>query len=85
MVYWILLILGQVILVFFNPPPQSWEGIIGMHFVRPSVCPSVTFCVRAITYVCIDRLPSNLVQMLSSLKPCAVTMTRIHISKVKVS
>jgi len=31
--------------------------------------------VRTITYVCIDRLPSNLVQMLSSLRPCALTLT----------
>ena len=38
-----------IILVLFNPPPPSGEGIIGMHFVRPSVCPSVTFCVQAIT------------------------------------
>ena len=27
------------IVLLFNPPPQSGEGIIGMHFVRPSVCP----------------------------------------------
>jgi len=49
-----------------NPPPWSGEGIIGMHFVRPSVCPSVrpsvTLRVSAITYVCIHGLPSNLVQ-----------------------
>ena len=60
-----------------------------MHCVCPlvslSVCLSVTFRVRAITYVCIDGLPSNLVQMLSSLRRCAVTMTRIHTSKVKVT
>ena len=40
--------------------------------------------VRSITYVCIDILPSNLVPMLSSLRWCAVTLTRIHTSKVKV-
>ena len=56
-----------------------------MHFVCPSVCLSVTFRVRAITYVCIDGLPPNLVQMLSSLRRWAVTMTRIHTSKVKVT
>ena len=28
-------------------------------------------CVPAITYICIDGLPSNLVQMLSSLRQCA--------------
>ena len=33
-----------------------------------SVRPSVTFRVRSITYVRIDGLPSNLVQMLSSLR-----------------
>ena len=44
---------------------------MGMHFVRPSVCLSVTFRVCAITYVCIDGLPSNLVQMLLSLRRCA--------------
>jgi len=37
--------------------------------------------VCAITYVYIDGLPSNLVQMLSSLRRCAVTLTRIHTSK----
>ena len=57
----------------------------GMHFGRPSVCPSVTFRVHAITYICIDGLPSYLVQMLSWSRRCAVTLTRIHTSKVKVS
>ena len=57
---------------------MEWEGIIGMHFV-PSVSLSVgqrlrshkTFKgqsthahVRAITHLCIDGLPSNLVQIL---------------------
>ena len=42
-------------------------------------------CVRAITYVCIDGLPSNLVQILSSLRRCAVTLTQIHTSNVKVT
>ena len=46
-----------------------------MHFVCPSVHPSVTFRVRFITYVRIDGLPSNLVQILSSLRQCAVTLT----------
>ena len=55
---------------FFNPPPQTGEGIIGMYFVRPSV----TFRVGSITYVRIDGLPSNLVQMLSSLRHCAVDL-----------
>ena len=67
-----------------NPPPRNGEGIIGMHFVCPSVCPSVTFRVRAITYICIDGLPSHLVQMLSSLRRCALILTWILISKVKV-
>ena len=40
--------------------------------------------VRAITYVWIDVLPSNVVQMLS-LSRCAVTLTRIHTLKVKVT
>ena len=52
-----------------------------MHFVRQSVRPSVPFRVRSITYVCIDGLPPNLVQMLSSLRRCAVSVTRIHTSK----
>jgi len=26
-------------IIFINPPPQSGEGIIRMHLVRPSVCP----------------------------------------------
>jgi len=64
-----------------------------MHFVLLSVCPSfhpsvcllVTFRVRAVTYICIDGLPFNLVQMLSSSRQCAVTLTRIHTSKVKVT
>ena len=57
-----------------------------MHFVRPSVRPSsVTFRVRSITYVRIDGLLSNLVQMLSSLRPCALTLIRIHTSNVKVT
>ena len=42
-------------------------------------------CVCAVTYVCIDGLPSNLVQMLSSLRRCTVTLTLIHTSKVKVT
>ena len=50
-----------------------------------SVCPSITFHVRAITYLCIDGLSSNLVQMLSSLRRCSVTVTRIHTTKVKVT
>ena len=36
---------------------------------------SITFCVWAITYVCIDGLPSNLVK----------TLTWIHTSKIKVT
>ena len=52
-----------------------------MPFVRRSV----TFRVRSITYVSIDGLPSNLIQMLSSLRLCAVTLTRIQSSKVKVT
>jgi len=63
----------------FSPP-----RIIGMRFVRQSVCLSVTFRVRSITYLCIDGLPSNLVQILSSLRRCTVTLTHIHTSKVKV-
>jgi len=53
--------------------------------IRQSVRPSVTFSVHAVTYVCIDGLPSNLVQMLSWLRQCAVTLNRIHDSKVKVT
>ena len=69
----------------FDPPLRSGEGIIGIHFVRLSVCPSVTFCVCSMTYVRINGLLSNLVQMLSSFRRCTVTLTRIHTSKVKVT
>ena len=55
------------ILKYFNPLPRIGEFIIGIHL---SVCLSLTFHIRAITYVCIDGLPSNLVQM-SSLRRCA--------------
>ena len=65
-----------------NPPPRSGEGIIGMHFVRR---PSVTFRVHSITYIRIGGLPSNLVQRLSSLRRCAVALTPIHTSNVKVT
>ena len=41
--------------------------------VRPSVRPSVTCRGRSITFVCIGGLQNNLVQMLSSLRQCAVT------------
>jgi len=40
--------------------------------------------IIGITYLCIDGLPSNLVQILSSLRRCTVTLTHIHTSKVKV-
>jgi len=66
-----------------NPPPRNAFQIIGMHFFSPSVRLSVTFRVPAITYLCIDWLPSNLVQMLSSLRRCALTLIWIHTSKVK--
>jgi len=66
---------------------------VGRGLFRNALCQSVTqwgsqsvtCLVRTITYVCIDGLPSNLVQMLSSLRRCAVTLTRIHTSKVKVT
>ena len=52
------------------------DRIVKLHFVslsvRQSVRHSVTFRIRAITYVCIDGLPSYLIQMLSSLRWCAV-------------
>jgi len=51
-----------------------------MHSVRHSV----TFRVRSITYVFIDGLPTNLVQMVSLLRQCALTLTHIHTSKVMV-
>jgi len=52
---------------------------------RNALHPSLTFRVRSITFVRIDRLPSNLVQMLSPFRRCAVTLTWIHTSKVKVT
>jgi len=44
-----------------------------------SVRPFVTFRVRAITYVCIDGLPSNLVQKLSTLRRCADHNFTMHL------
>ena len=41
--------------------------------------------LRAVTYVCINGLPYYLVQMLSSLRQCALTWTRIHNPKCKVT
>jgi len=70
--------------IFINPPAQSGEGDYRNAFCQ-SVRPSVTFRVRSITYIHVDGLPSNLVQMLSSLRRCAVTLTRIHTSNVKVT
>jgi len=61
---------------------MEW-GVEYRNALRQSVRPSVTFRVRSITYVHIDGLPSNFVLMLSSLRQCAVTMTRIPTSKVK--
>jgi len=46
---------------------------------------SVIFHVWPKTYLCIDGLAYDLVQMLSSLRRCAVTLTRVHTSKVKVT
>ena len=37
------------------------------------------------TYFCIHGLPYDLVQMFPSLRRCAVTLTRVHTSKVKVT
>ena len=34
--------------------------------------------VRAITYLCIDGIPYNLVQLFSYLRCCAVTLTRVQ-------
>ena len=62
--------------MLFNPPPKCGEGIIGQ---------STLAGVRAISYLCIDGLPSNLLQMLSSMRRCAMTLTWIHTSKVKVT
>ena len=41
---------------------MEWGGDY-RNALRPSVCPSVTFRVRSITYVRIDGLPSNFVQI----------------------
>ena len=68
-----------------NSSPWSGEEIIGMHFVRMSVCMSVIFRVQAITNLCIDRLPYNLVQMLSSLRRCVVTLIRVLTAKVELT
>ena len=37
--------------------------------------------VRTITYLCIDGIPYNLVQMFSYLRRCAVTLTRVYTTK----
>ena len=73
-----------VFLILLRDSCELYNIFIGMHFVSQSVRPSVTFRVRSITNVSIDGLPSILVQMLSSLRRCAVTLTQIHTSKVKV-
>ena len=44
----------------------SCFGLIMSRTICPSVCLYVTFCVWAFTYLCIDALPYNLVQMLSN-------------------
>ena len=67
----------MVLLLFINLLTRSGEGIIGMHFVRPSV----TFRFRPVTYVRIDGLRSKLVQMLSSFRRHAVTLTLINTSR----
>ena len=83
--HWSMNYIRSCITLFINPPTE-WGG----HY-KNALCPSVSLFVhniswsRAVTYVCIDGLPSNLVQMLSSLRQCAVTVTRIHTSKVKVT
>ena len=64
--------------LIFNPPPQSGEGILGMHFVSLSVRPSVTFRVRSITYVCIDGLP-GLVESMTLFVPCNTFLENIVI------
>ena len=71
-----------------NLPPR--DGIIGMHFIRlsfrPSVCTNIcNTCPHYITYLGIDVLPHYLVKMLSSLRRYAVTLSRVHTSKVKVT
>ena len=53
--------------------------------VCPSICMYVTLHAQAKTYLRIDVLPYSLVHMWSSLSQCAVTLTWIHISKVKVT
>ena len=66
----------------FLIPHTEWEGIIVLHL---SVRLSVIFRVQTITYLCIDWLPYYLVQMLSSLRRFAVTLTQVHTSRVKVT
>ena len=59
-------------------PQRSWShNTFKVQSTNARVC--------AITYVCIDGLSSNLVQMLSSLRRCVVTLTRIHTSKALTS
>jgi len=41
--------------------------------------------VHVITYLCINGLPDHLVQILSSLRRCPLTMTWVNTSKVKVT
>jgi len=62
----------------FNPSPRTGEGIIGMHFVSPSI----TFLVRSITYALMNYHRTWY-------KCCPhwdiVLLTQIHSSKVKVT
>ena len=58
--------------------------------VRPSICLSVTICVRAITYLCIDGLPYNLVciiilieTMCSDLDPVPYLKGQGHTGQLK--
>ena len=62
---------GQI--QFLNPPTRSAVGGDYRHALLPSICQSVIHLkgqstharVRAITNLCIDGLPYNLVHMLS--------------------
>ena len=69
----------ETMCIALDPGPYlKGQGPTGQLKVR--VCHAR---VRTITYLCIDGIPYNLVQMFSYLRRCAVTLTRVYTSKLK--
>ena len=75
-----------MLLWFYLFPATVWGGDYRnalCQSVQPSVLPY--HLSPRCNLVCINGLPSYLVQMLFSLRRCAVTLTLIDNSKVKVT